>query len=265
MFRKAREVLRWIGTTDRVLDVGGATEVFPRADAVIDAQDYERRTRGQLAELREHFTRDTWYVGDVCSPQVWRHFGDKSFDFVICSHTLEDVRDPLFVCAEMIRVGKAGYIECPSRFRECAKTRAEDIHSGWNHHRWIVDVESDTLVFTPKLHWADLFDYLGEERRFHLHNYYNSFVGIHWVGSFDYVERAAKGPPREAENLFHFYDQYPYDSPPAFHTIQGIAHRGTTFQWETEFLLPIEQVLSPEEIVERFRKRLSEFGGALPG
>jgi hypothetical protein len=32
---------------------------------------------------------------------------------VICSHTLEDIRDPLWVCSEMIRIGKAGYIELP--------------------------------------------------------------------------------------------------------------------------------------------------------
>ena len=45
-------------------------------------------------------------------------FPDKTFDFVVCSHLLEDVRDPITVCRELCRVGKAGYIETPSRIRE---------------------------------------------------------------------------------------------------------------------------------------------------
>gem|GEM_PF-6800036 len=32
------------------------------------------------------------------------------FDFVVCSHTLEDVRNPGRGCEEILRVGKAGYL-----------------------------------------------------------------------------------------------------------------------------------------------------------
>ena len=41
-------------------------------------------------------------------------FEDKSFEVAVSSHTLEDIRDPLFLCAELNRVTKAGYIETPS-------------------------------------------------------------------------------------------------------------------------------------------------------
>ena len=53
-------------------------------------------------------------------------FPDGSFDFIYCRHTLEDIYDPMWVCREMGRVGRAGYIETPSR------------------------VENDTLMFIPK-------------------------------------------------------------------------------------------------------------------
>ena len=43
----------------------------------------------------ERFTADTWVVQDICTP--WP-FADGQFDFAVCSHTLEDVRDPVFVC-----------------------------------------------------------------------------------------------------------------------------------------------------------------------
>lgn len=265
MFGSAKDVLERIGPEDRVLDLGGAVEVFPRADVVIDAQPWEARSPGQLAGEPERFTRDSWIVGDVCSPEVWSRFPDKSFDFILCSHLLEDVRDPVFICAQMIRVGRAGYIECPSRFRECARAQANDVHAGWNHHRWIVDVEGDRLVFTPKGHWVDLFDYLGEERRPRLHEHRHGFVAVHWTGSFDYVERAAKGPVKEAENLFHFYERYPYEDPRPFHEIAEVPHRGTTFEWIDGFQLPVEREVGDAELVARFRARLGPWGRRLPG
>jgi hypothetical protein len=144
------------------------------------------------------------------------------------------------------------------RFRECARADAADVHAGWNHHRWIVDVEGDRIVFTPKLHWADLFDYLGEERRDAILRPENNYVGIHWKGSFDYVERSPKGPPVEAENLFRFYDEYDYTNAMPLHTSENAGHSGRSFEWGDQYTLPIELVESAHVSVLRFQKRLSE-------
>jgi len=40
-------------------------------------------------------------------------FQDKHFDFLICSHVLEHLDDPVRTCAEFSRIAKAGYIEVP--------------------------------------------------------------------------------------------------------------------------------------------------------
>ena len=61
--------------------------------------------------------RDTWIQRDICDREPYP-FDDDELDFVICSHTLEDVRDPIWVCSEMARIAKAGYIEVPSRLEE---------------------------------------------------------------------------------------------------------------------------------------------------
>src|SRR5262249_54127295 len=53
---------------------------------------------------------------DVCGTR-WP-FPDKYFDYSVCSHLLEDVRDPVAVLRELSRVARAGYIEAPSRARE---------------------------------------------------------------------------------------------------------------------------------------------------
>ena len=40
-------------------------------------------------------------------------FPDKHFDFLICSHVLEHLKDPVRTCYEFQRIAKAGYIEVP--------------------------------------------------------------------------------------------------------------------------------------------------------
>ncbi|HWE39009.1 MAG TPA: methyltransferase domain-containing protein, partial [Isosphaeraceae bacterium] len=104
-------------TTACSIDVGGWACPFNRADWVLDSEPFE--SRGYYATVglpgsqggdREHFRAATWVQRDICEHTPWP-FPDRFFDFSICSHTLEDVRDPLFVCAELIRVSKRGYIE----------------------------------------------------------------------------------------------------------------------------------------------------------
>jgi ubiquinone/menaquinone biosynthesis C-methylase UbiE len=40
-------------------------------------------------------------------------FADKEFDYIICTHVLEHLSDPVRACAEFSRIAKAGYIEVP--------------------------------------------------------------------------------------------------------------------------------------------------------
>jgi SAM-dependent methyltransferase len=256
MLNDPENVLKYINQDDRVLDVGGAAEVFPRANAVIDILPYESRSQGKSQKREELFTEEDWYVGDICLENAWDVFDDDEFDFVICSHVLEDVRDPILVCSQMIRVGKAGYIETPSRFRECAKQSPNDLVSGWEHHRWIVDVDGGRFFFTPKLAWANQFDYLGDANRRHLHDFTTQFLSIHWIGSFDYAERVHKGAPLETENLFYFYKHYPYNNPQWEYTIVNEPESRRTLLWRDEYTLPIELVTNVEEVVANYQKRL---------
>jgi hypothetical protein len=147
------------GAAARVLDVGGWYQPFNLATHVIDLCPYgSRRTHDALdPEDGERFSAGTWIVHDVCN-SPWP-FPDKSFDFVVCSHLLEDVRDPIAVCRELCRVGKNGYIETPSRAREIfSKERLFLIKSftgnipeiGFYHHRWFVEAEGPRLRFTAK-------------------------------------------------------------------------------------------------------------------
>ena len=143
----------------RVLDVGGWYQPFNLATHVIDLGSFETRHAAAALdpEDAERFSAETWAVHDVCVAP-WP-YPDKYFDFVFCSHLLEDVRDPLVVCRELVRVARAGYVETPSRLREIyAKERfgalkflrARVPEIGFHHHRWFVEAEDNRLKFTAK-------------------------------------------------------------------------------------------------------------------
>lgn len=123
---------------------------FPRADWVLDIMPYETRgLLGQVYPAPERFGDSTWVIRDVCDRTPWP-FPDRFFDFAICSHLLEDIRDPIFVCAELNRVAKAGYIESPSRRIEQTMGIESKSYAGYCHHRWLVEVDSDRIIFTFK-------------------------------------------------------------------------------------------------------------------
>jgi hypothetical protein len=148
---KAR-ILSSLAPDDLVLDVGGWAQPFPRADWVIDLMPYE--TRGLYGARpdpsEERYSAATWIARDICAREHWP-FSDDKFDFVICSQTLEDVRDPIWVCSELIRVGRAGYIEVPSRLQE-QTAGIQGPWVGWGHHHWLIDAGPDGLDFVFKHH-----------------------------------------------------------------------------------------------------------------
>jgi len=144
-------ILRELPDDALVLDIGGWGKPFPRADWVVDVKDYATRgLYGSEPAGEERFSADTWVQRDICAAEPLP-FEDEQFDFVVCSHTLEDVRDPIRVCAEIMRVGKAGYIETPSRLEELSW----DVHGpwvGWSHHHWLVEVSDARIEFVFKPH-----------------------------------------------------------------------------------------------------------------
>ncbi|NDF60364.1 MAG: methyltransferase domain-containing protein [Crocinitomicaceae bacterium] len=148
--KNGQRIEEQISKNDLVLDIGGWWQPFPRADYVVDVQPYETRNQGNTPFLgEERFTKDTWIVADVNSKLP---FQDKQFDFVICSHVVEDIRDPIWLLKEISRVGKAGYIEFPSRFYESIRGLEQRGYVGLYHHRWLVCIENGNIVFRHKPH-----------------------------------------------------------------------------------------------------------------
>ncbi len=134
----ARRISERLDDQALVLDVGGAARPFPRADWILDLIPYG--ARGQLGwdgdRSAERFDAATWIQRDICAREPWP-FDDRQFDFTICSHTLEDVRDPVWVASELQRVSGAGYIEAPA-LREELTYGIQGPWVGWGHHHWLM-------------------------------------------------------------------------------------------------------------------------------
>ena len=191
--KNAQRLQDLIKSNDLVLDVGGWHSPLNRADYIIDIMPYASRNKGGAILPRvwpdERFTSSTFLQMDICGPNSWP-FADKQFDFVVCSHTLEDVRDPIFVCKELNRVAKAGYIEVPSRLVESTKGVERPFYCGYYHHRWLCEVGENSISFMFKP--AMLHAY----RKFHFRKpFYQKInpeldaVWFFWQGSFDYREK----------------------------------------------------------------------------
>jgi len=122
----------------RVLDIGSGAYPFPLATILTDRyfETTEHRSEKLIIDQRP-------FLISNCSQLP---FATQSFDFVYCSHLLEHVENPIEICAELVRVGRRGYIETP--------TLAKDMLFSWakGMHRWHVMAIGQRLIFLSTLH-----------------------------------------------------------------------------------------------------------------
>jgi len=230
--KNAKRILKKLKESDMVLDLGGWAYPFNRANFVVDIQPYETRGFfGSQGGEKEYFNKNTWIIHDLSSKESLP-FKDKQFDFVICSHILEDIRDPLWLCSEIIRVGKRGYIEVPSLELELTKGIMDKKYVGFYHHRWLIEIKKNKLVFRFKPHfihnkWKFYFPKkylkrLSEEKKV-------SF--LFWKDKFDFEERIQISRDKFEEEIYKFvkskkvYPDFFYKIDRFFILISGIKNK----------------------------------------
>jgi hypothetical protein len=184
-----------LSETDVVRDVGGWAAPLNRADWVLDLMPYETRgglVRGGFGPPPERFTAATWVQRDMCDREPWP-WPDGFFDFAVCVTTLEDIRDPVAVCAELSRVARAGYIEVPTLWAELLHCW-EGPYLGFEHHRWLCEMEDGGLVFMHKPHS------IHADRRLRVHRRWtremavdDHLQGLFWEGGLPARERVCIG------------------------------------------------------------------------
>jgi glycosyltransferase involved in cell wall biosynthesis len=123
---------------EKVLDVGSGNQPFPcathLADISIDDNSYGRAGLPFVSVKGK-----TVYECNIESMD----FNDNEFDFIYCSHVLEHVANPEAACSELMRIGKRGYIETPTKGKDIFLNTA-----GVSHHNWWIEIVNGYLVFT---------------------------------------------------------------------------------------------------------------------
>lgn len=113
----------------KILEIGPGIKPFSEATHFVDWLPYRENTT--MIDLNKFSALP---------------FTDKEFDFVYCRHVLEDLSNPYYLFTEIMRVGKAGFLETPSPLAET--TMNVDIntnHVGYIHHKSIIWSETNGI------------------------------------------------------------------------------------------------------------------------
>jgi hypothetical protein len=124
-----------------VLDIGGAANPWSGADCYVDIHEVE----GQPT-----------IIGDIHDPAIWHEITDRKFDFCVCSHVLEDIRDPLFVLGKIRETFSHGYIAVPNKHVEFGHIESKQ-YVGYGHHRWIFTLVDNELRVIAKFPFASYY------------------------------------------------------------------------------------------------------------
>ena len=76
------------------------------------------------------------------------------FDFSICSHTLEDIFNPLDLINLLIKISNSGFIAVPSKYDEFLFLYNQP-YRGNAHHKQFFDVIDNRLTIFPKFSWIE--------------------------------------------------------------------------------------------------------------
>ena len=181
----SNQILSLIKKNSLVIDVGGGKFPFKGSTHIMDFSVPDSKLFEQVPNLK----KENYFVRDILECP-WP-FEDKYFDFSVCSHTLEDLRDPIAVCKELIRVSKAGYISCPTRAQESNnkilnRDKIENNLIGYSHHRWFVEIRNSVLTFIHKN------DFLYNNKKLIINEVGQKNLNFFWYDSFAFTEKLIK-------------------------------------------------------------------------
>ena len=158
VLRMVTKIAKSSAASPRVLEIGPGGAPFPAATDLVDWQDWPNLAGRSVHAL------------DINQDRL--PYEDKSIDFVYCRHTLEDIYNPVGICREMNRVGRAGYIETPSPIAELVRGVEPGNHPwrGYIHHRSFFWNDDGVLTFVQKAPMIEYLDFSGEDKLIELLN-----------------------------------------------------------------------------------------------
>jgi ubiquinone/menaquinone biosynthesis C-methylase UbiE len=187
---------------DKILDVGGSMKQHTelKIDTLVDIIRPEEAPYGKSRLKAKHFVRL-----DLNKDKF--PFGDRQFDFCLCTHTLEDLAYPFVAIAEMERVAKRGLIITPSMGADMVFSHVEMTNwltgarrvPGKAHHKWFFYKKKKKIRIIPK-NYAILYS-----SKFQITGWRGDEEMIYcWEGSIDYE----RGDDLNIHKLINEYESY---------------------------------------------------------
>jgi 2-polyprenyl-3-methyl-5-hydroxy-6-metoxy-1,4-benzoquinol methylase len=127
-----------IKPSDKVLDIGSGHFPFPLATHLADLTFSDNKLGRAGRPFKYVDDKPVYEINIEEMP-----FDDKEFDFIYCSHVLEHVGNPEKACSELIRVGKRGFIETPTRAKDLFFNAVKS-----SNHKWHIEFRESKIIFT---------------------------------------------------------------------------------------------------------------------
>lgn len=170
-------------TLGKIIDIGGANSfAHGYLDAVVDI-------RQPQADAKHKF------IGNIDFIELWLQINqhcnkNDMWDYAICTHTLEDINNPMLTLKMLPFIAKRGLIIIPSKFRELTRFQPHGI--GFMHHRWIWDMLDGKLTAWPKQSFI-------EGMQWNFSEFHEELI-IEWEGTIE-AEYINGGMPYGTESL----------------------------------------------------------------
>ena len=120
---------------DKVLDIGSGDRPFPYATHLLDMK-INNPLQARYGDKVVNPGDKTFING---TSEDMSMFGDKEFDFIYTNHTLEHIQNLPKALCEISRVGKRGFVACPSyEFEVLLRPRKDG-------HIWFLSYNNDIL------------------------------------------------------------------------------------------------------------------------
>lgn len=155
----------------KIIDIGGANSfAHGMLDAIVDIREPQAAA--------EHK-----FIGDIDRPEIWERVKAHAkkhgkWDYAICTHTLEDIHNPVYAAEQIEQIAHKGLIVEPSKFREFA--RFSGVFRGYIHHYWIFEVIDGVLTAFPKINYIEdpVFNAINQQE-------FKEELIVEWEGSID--------------------------------------------------------------------------------
>lgn len=130
----------------------------------------------------------THFKGNLNRFQDWKQILDYveihgKFSFANCTHTLEDLANPMLTLEMLPHIAEQGFIAVPSKYNELQ--RREGPFRGAVHHRWIFNNRDNILVAYPKISILDTMLFYPYE--IEVEKYAETELRMFWINTIDFT------------------------------------------------------------------------------